>query len=242
MNKIVLLIFLTLLSTTTFAQIKFGPEAGYYMGMQSRKKIITASEKVTENSKPAPGASAGVVADLQLMKNMYLQGGVFYLFENIKYADHVDFTRFGLGSPSQTAYYRIHNFRVPVYLVYKSGFEGTGRFIAGAGPYVSYLFSGSWKADIPVVTYGTDPQKVSGYDYLHKSKDLQFGTDKTDDLKSWDYGAAAFLGYEANVGLYFKANFSYGLGNLSPLNTDVSRVRSWGMGISIGYLFGKDGW
>jgi len=242
MYKVVLLISLTLLSTTTFAQVKFGPEAGFYVGMQSSKSTMTGAGNVTANSKPAPGFSGGFIADLGLMKNMYLQGGIFYFFDNIKYVDHVDFNRYGIGSVKQTTFYRTNSLRVPLYLTYKSGFEGTGRFIAGAGPYVSYLFSGSVSTDVPVLTYGTDPQKVSGYDYRHSNRDLQFGKDRTDDLQNWDYGVNAFIGYESNVGLYFKAGFAYGLGNLSPLNTADSKVRSWGMGISIGYLFGKDSW
>lgn len=242
MNKIVLLIFLTLLGTTTFAQVKFGPEAGFNVAMQNRKTVSSRSGIYTETSQPAPGLNLGFIADVKLLKNLYLQSGAFYYFNNIKYTRSLDFTTYGLGSPQQTEYYRTHEVRVPLYAVYKSGFEGMGRFMAGAGPYAAYTFSGNRILNAPTPTYETGSNKVSGYDVMRTETDMTFGETLENDRRKWDYGVGAFIGYESNVGLYFRGTFSYGLADLSAVRAESSNIRNWGFGISIGYLFGKDDW
>lgn len=242
MNRTVILIFLTLLSTTTFAQVKFGPEAGFNVAMQNRKMVSSRSGSYTETSQPAPGFNLGLIVDLKLFKNLYLQSGAFYYFDNIKYIRSLDFTAYGLGAPKLIEYYRTHQVRVPLYVVYKSGFEGMGRFIAGAGPYATYTFSGKRILSAPTPIYETNSNKVSGYDIMRTQNDMTFGEAIDDDRRKWDYGVGGFMGYESNVGFYFRGTFSYGLADLSAVHAESRNVRNWGFGISIGYLFGEDNW
>lgn len=244
MKKLFLILSVTLLTTTTFAQIRFAPEAGLNMAMQSVKSTVQAVPMTTTAfSRLSPGASVGVMADLRLMKSMYLQTGVFYFFNNIKYSSDIDLSSYELGTPSRVQYDRVHSFRLPVFLMYKSGYEGSGRFIAGAGPYLAYNFSASRSLRVPVVTYDPGDGKVSGYMINNSTADLPIGNEAYKDaLRPLDLGLNACIGYESNVGLYFRGTFSYSLLNQDPANTDQYRVRNWGMGISIGYLLGKDNW
>jgi hypothetical protein len=244
MNKFSVLLSLTLLSTTTFAQIKFAPEAGLNMAMQYTKATNNdVGTIVTESSKLSPGLSTGVMIDWKIMKTMYLQAGVFYYFDNIKYTKSVDFSQYNWGSLNRVQYDRVHSLRLPVYLMYKSGFEGAGRFMAGIGPFAAYSLSGNRIIKQPDLIYDGTTGKVSGYTIRHSSTDLKIG-DKafTDQLRNWDLGLNACIGYESNVGIYFRGTFSYGLLNQEPANMDTYKIRNWGMGFSIGYLIGKDGW
>lgn len=244
MNKLPILLSLTLLSTTAFAQIKFAPEVGLNMAMQSTKTTLPdLSLSTTETSKLSPGMSGGVMADLKLLKNMYLHAGIFYFYNNIKYSKEVDLSPYGLGAPSRVQYDHIHSLRLPLYLMYKSGFEGSGRFMAGIGPYAGYTFSGSRTLKVPFVTYDAATGKVSGYTMHTSSNDLKIGNRAfKDDVRNWDMGLNACVGYEANVGIYFRGSFSYSLMNQDPAKTDNYKVNNWGFGFSIGYLIGKDGW
>ena len=244
MNKLPVLLSLTLLSTTSFAQIKFAPEAGLNMAMQNTKTTNNdVGTVVTENSSLSPGFSAGIMADWKVLKTMYLQAGVFYYFDNIKYSKAIDFSQYGWSNQNRIQYDRVHSLRLPVYLMYKSGFEGAGRFMAGVGPYAAYTISGNRLISQPDLIYDGGTGKVSGYTVRHSSTDLKIG-DKafSDQLRTWDFGFNACIGYESNVGLYFRGSFSYGLLNQEPANMDSYKIRNWGAGFSIGYLIGKDGW
>jgi hypothetical protein len=243
MNKIYLSLVLTLLATTTFAQIKFAPEVGINMGMQTiRTMSQSSSSSFTESSKPFPGFTGGLNLDIKILRNLYVNTGTFYVFDNIKYSHSKDFTQYGLGSASSVVYNRLHYIKVPLYIMYKSGFEGMGRFTAGIGMYAAYAVGGNNVQSIADTIYDMENQKVS-LTYLKSNTEMKFGNDPLiDNLRRWDYGLNACIGYEANVGLYFRGTVNYGLANLDPANASDKRIRNWGFGLSIGYLIGKDNW
>jgi hypothetical protein len=243
MNKIYSSLVLTLLTTTTFAQIKFAPEVGINMGMQTiRTMSQSSSSSFTESSKLSPGFTGGLNLDIKILRNLYINTGTFYVFDNIKYSSNRDFTKYGLGTASSVTYNRLHYIKAPLYIMYKSGFEGMGRFTAGIGMYVAYAVGGNSVQSIPDTIYDMENQKVS-LTYLKSNTEMKFGNDPlTDNLRRWDYGLNACIGYEANVGLYFRGTVNYGLVNLDPANVSDKRIRNWGFGLSIGYLIGKDNW
>src|SRR5687768_704735 len=98
MNKIYSSLVLTLLTTTTFAQIKFAPEVGINMGMQTIRTMSSSSSSFTESSKLSPGFTAGLNLDIKILRNLYVNTGTFYVFDNIKYSQNKDFTKYGLGN------------------------------------------------------------------------------------------------------------------------------------------------
>lgn len=245
MKTISLPVFLTLFSVTAFAQVKvkIAPEAGFNIAMQSqRTKSPTTGTIDIQTSHIAPSASGGVMVDLKILRNFYIQTGPSYFFNNIKYVRDVDLTSVGLDVPQRTQYDRLHTLRLPLYAMYKSGYEGMGRFIAGIGPYVSYAFAGNRVIKMPVTSFDPSTGKTI-YSMETSNTELNFGNEAyKDDYRNWDYGANACIGYEANVGLYFRGSFHYSFTNSDPAGTDNYRVKNWGFGISIGYLIGKDTW
>lgn len=241
MNPKFLLALLTLLPTTTFAQIKFAPEAGLHIGMQTLKTASSTPFTSSETSQLSPGFTGGLMLDIKVLRNLYIQTGAFYMFDNIRYSHQVDLTQLDLGQPKYTQYDRLYSMKAPLYIMYKSGFEGTGRFIAGIGPYASYIFAGNRVVENPVVS--SDAAGNFSYIMKRSNRDIRLGSEPyQDQLRSWDYGVNACIGYQSNIGMYFRGYFQYGLANLDPDNTPGYHIRNWGFGISIGYLIGKDDW
>lgn len=242
MKKICLSVLSLVATTTTFAQIKFAPEFGVNMAMQTNRTLPPVSSmSFTESSRLAPGISAGLNLDIKILRNLYLNTGAFYEFNNVKYVRDVDFTANGLGSAVYERYERVHYVRAPLYIMYKSGYEGMGRFTAGIGGYAAYAVGGNNVVASPVSAYDQDNKKYTLI-YNKSNTEMTFGDDRSNDLRRWDLGLNACIGYESNIGLYFRGMVNYGLANLNPENVSEKRIRNWGFGLSIGYLIGKDNW
>lgn len=224
----------------TFAQVsvRVGAEAGATMTMLRYKNSASESNASPASRITTPGVRAGLLADIALTKRFYLQPGVFYAWTNSRtepdafYDKDVKYQAFNK--------YSIHNLQIPLYALYKSSVEGTGRFIIGAGPYLGYAFSGRLKER----SYTFQPMGSQFVvEPIQQSRSLKIGDDKaTDEFRPLDYGATATIGYESNVGLYFRAHGTYGLANLMPGGDSDHAIRNWGVGLSIGYLFGRDTW
>lgn len=240
MRKSLLITLLMFCATASFAQVKvrLGLEAGSSMSMLRYKNSASESNISPRARLTTPGVKAGFVADIALTKQFYLQPGVLYSWNNSKVEPDV-FTNNGTQYQPFTSY-SIHNVQIPVYALYKSSVEGTGRFIAGAGPYIGYAFSGRIKER----SYTLQPLGTSlVVEAVQATNSLKIGNDKaTDQYKPLDYGLVGTLGYESNVGLYFRGQFNYGLANLMPAGNSDHSMKSWGFGVSIGYFFGPDGW
>jgi len=240
MNRPLLFFLLCLWTTTTSAQIKFAPEFGINTAFQTQQLTIRETTG-TQTSRLQPGALAGLNIDIKVVKSLYLQTGAFYTFDNIKYITETPAVPEGIDLPASSAKLYLHYAKVPLYIMYKSGHEGTGRFLAGAGPYLGYALGGSQAFRTVMPVY--DPAGTySGYTVSRTSTRIQFGDGPSDRLRRWEYGINACIGYESNVGLYFRGNFNYGLNNILPEAYSDATTRNWGFGLSIGFLMGKDNW
>lgn len=212
------------------------------MGMQTIKTVHSSGTSVaSEGSRLSPGFSGGLLADVKILRNLYVQTGALYTFHNIKFSHKVDLSMYDLGTLHYKRYDRVYSLRLPLYAMYKSGFEGTGRFIAGVGPYAEYMLAGNRITEAPYTLYDTLLGKVS-YKVVNSNNDLRFGSQAGDDMRRWDYGVTGCIGYESNVGLYFRGSFSYGLANLSPSSSGDYKLHNWAFGVSLGFLIGRDDW
>lgn len=235
-----------LLSTVVFihsanAQFRLGPEVGVNLGMQNQS-IKAGSSTENRNSTLKVGTIVGLNLDISVLSRCYIQTGLFYVYNNIKFKNEVDFTPFGLGNPKQEINDDIHTFRVPLYIMYKSGFDGFGRFIAGIGPYVGYTFIANRDISTPTLVYNSNGEAVSFYN--DKSNyELELGNDPLkDEMRKWDYGVNACIGFESNVGMFFRGYFNYGLQNLTPGGSADNKLKNWGTGVTVGFNIGKDNW
>ena len=129
MKKIFLLSGIVLLfATATQAQIRVGIQAGANISNQSRNDFKSSKLLSTEAFK---GFHAGVVADIPLTSNLYLQPQLQYTQKGAKYT-----AAFGTD-----AKLTMHYVEVPVNLLYKINVP-FGKVYGGAGPVISYGFAG----------------------------------------------------------------------------------------------------
>lgn len=234
------LLSITGLSSITNAQIRIGPEAGMNFGMQNQENIQGSAS--TRNSTLKIGALAGVNIDIKILRKCYVQTGLLYVYDNIKFKNEAGGIPEVFGNPKEEINDDIHTLRIPLYIMYKSGYDGSGRFMAGVGPYVGYAFIANRNISMPTVIKNDNGEAV-GYYRAKTNYELELGNDPVKDyMKNWDFGLNACIGYESNVGMFFRGNFNYGLQNLLPGSPSGNYLRNWGFGVSIGFNIGKDNW
>ncbi len=225
-----------LMQTTTFAYIRFAPEVGLNLAFLN-EQTKSGGLSHTRVSDLSPGYRVGLLIDIPLGSNVYLQPSVTYNWNNIKFTKELDFTTYGINGAAETERYRLHNIQVPFLITYKSGFENMERFFCGIGPYVSINIGGNYRLRYPVVDSG------GRYSFKKEASEVQIGEKgNNNQFSALDYGLMAQIGYESSVRIYFKGVFSYGLANIAPQGSDFAFKRNWGIGFTLGVLLGRDDW
>jgi hypothetical protein len=162
------------------------------------------------------GAKAGLNFNLPLTPDrLVLQPGLFYSTKGMK-------NEMTNGRKNN---YTLHYVEVPLNLQYMFNDPSEGRFFIGVGPYLGIAVSGKNKSYGGTAGDSTDK--------------LTFGSEATEDLGRFDYGAAVNVGYLLRSGLFFRGMYQHGIGNLWPseIRQDNS-VRNTNITISIGYQLG----
>ena len=161
------------------------------------------------------GAKVGVNVNIPVGDRLIVQPGLFYATKGMKSEDDDVKTNITL-----------HYAEIPVNIIYMFNDANEGRFFVGAGPYLGIAISGK-----NITSGGTSAG----------TEDLKFGSDSTQDLGRFDYGAQAFAGYFLRSGIFFRAAYQHGIGNLVPseypLKEDIS-IRNTSITVSIGYQLG----
>jgi hypothetical protein len=165
----------------------------------------------------------GAFMDMPLNKHIYFQAGLFVsrkgAVRSFSYYTSDSFNE----SIHQTL--SIYYTDVPLSVVYKSGMQGKGRFIAGIGATLSYVIGGKNKLNDyqvykdTVYSSNTDGKIIPGT-----------------DIRGFDIGMSLSAGYELPSGLLFRAYYTLGVSDIG-LGTEVDKNRIWG--ISAGYFLGK---
>lgn len=221
---------LMIMSSAAFAQMKIAPEIGATMYNHTSKASV-AGQSVSSSSDYQPGLRAGAVLDITISDHFSLQPGLFYTLNRTKSETSLDVGGITTNTKATTM---LHAAQLPVYAVYKTGEEGSGRFFVGLGGYVAYNIAGTQKVEISSNKGGT----AVGTSVSEKMK---FGNSAGDHLRPLDYGPSAMLGYELSNGLYVRGHFNYGLSNLQPQGSSDLSVKSMTFGLSFGYFFGGGG-
>ncbi len=230
MKKLLLAGTLISIGGTALAQLKIAPEIGATMYNHTEKSTMLGQSSSTSTDFQ-PGLRAGAVLDLALSDHFSLQPGVFYTLNRTKSESS---STIGSYTNAVKTSLLLHAVQVPVYAVYKTGEEGSGRFFVGLGGYISYTIAGTQKSELSQTAGGMTTNDKS-------SLKMKLGNEKTDQLRPLDYGPSAMLGYELANGLYFRGNFNYGLANMLPQGNSDASTKSMSFGISVGYFFGGAG-
>jgi len=210
----------------SYAQVSFGVKAGYSLAGMSSKNAITDNTSEQAHTKTISAFHAGVIADISLTKNFSLQPGLFYSAKGAKVDQLIG------GGPASTpqrvtSTARLNYLELPVNFLYKRAL-GPGKIFAGFGPYLAYGVGGKIKTNYE--------------HYGHVESEVKFKNKKDIDaniayVKPFDAGANFIAGYELKMGLLFSVNYSLGLTNTSPYESETEKNHY--LGISVGYLLHK---
>lgn len=235
-QTILFVISLLLVVLNASAQIQWGIRAG-----ANFSNVLAKDEKGNKQSTSLlTGFHAGITGDLNIARDFYIQPGLLFSTKGYKYSQAEEgVTAIG----SEMPYY----LEVPVNFLFKPQ-VGTGRLLAGVGPYISYGIGGNWKIE---ATEGSTSLSQKGK--LNFKNDITgafldstsnggaFGIANTQTYgKPLDAGLSALLGYEFSQKFYFQANGQIGLLNIMPTVKGISSgyvQKNRQFGISVGYKF-----
>lgn len=127
-TKISVVIALMLSVSYSQAQTRFGVKGGLNLSSMSLK-----SEGISFDSKLAAGFNLGLISELTLNENLFLQPGLLFTTKGSKYKDF-------------DGRYSTNNIEIPINLLYKLC-TGSTKFFGFAGPYIGYAVSGKYKAE-----------------------------------------------------------------------------------------------
>jgi hypothetical protein len=205
MKKTFLIASMSLFALGAKAQVTFAPEVGLNLFNQTQKLGDT---KLGTDSKI--GFKAGGVVNIPVVAGFYIQPGVFYSTKGFKY--NLDIL--GIKSESTT---NLGYIEVPVNALYRFDLGNAGGFFVSAGPYAAFAVNGKTKTEALGVETKTN---------------VEFGSD-AGEMKRFDYGLNAGIGYETPWGVYVRAQYGLGLANLT--NVDNATAKNNGFQFSLGF-------
>ncbi len=210
---LVYLIGFTFNANLSFAQIKFGPKAGFNIS-----ELPNNTEYIIGNHHIYSGYHAGITADIRLVKELFLQPGVLITNKGSKYVagNNIDGSTTGFSNFQFSGFYT----DIPINLAYKFDLR-TYKILLIAGSQLGYGLTGKWKT-----SDGTTSK-------------VHFGNDPVDDFKPFDYGLDFGAGVEVGR-IQITSLYYMGLKSLSTLNPPLKEQKFKVISISVAYLFGKE--
>ncbi len=197
------------LAGSASAQLKLGVEGGLNINnMMDHYR----TERNKNNTKY--GFHAGVVGEIGLSQHFSVSPGLRYSMKggefDWEYNTSVDGRTMVVEKEDKLTF---HYIELPVNVVYKTGTEGTGRFMIGAGPYLAYLVNAQNKWQTTMM-WNDNGRTLSNTD--KGGQEIGVGDDPGDVVRTLDYGAQAFVGYQLPMGMFFKAGSQIGFANIVP--------------------------
>jgi len=220
MRPLLFFVLFIISTSRTNAQVGFGPELG--AGMSSMHFQPAAGFTAASTSSIFSWRAGGMI-DFGLNKKIYLQSGLF-LSQKGQNRDFSYYTNDSLNEAAQqklTIYY----VDLPVNIVYKTGFQGKGRFFMGIGANPSYIIGGTNKL-----------QSQGSSNGVPFNRNFNLSIVPGNPVAMFDIGLNLTAGYELATGLFFRAYYTTGVTDIG-LGTEVDKNRVWGVGA--GYIFGK---
>jgi hypothetical protein len=177
-------------------------------GINPSKWNVKVGDTKEDDYKSRIGFHFGGVVDFSISDNFSIQPQLLYVNKGSKekHGDHDDKIL-------------VNAIDIPVNFLYKTD-VGKGKFMIGGGPNLGFNLSAKIKAK---------------HDGEMEEEKIEIGSNDG-QLKGFDFGLNAMAGYQFENGLFFSANFTPGIANLS--NTNNTKARSSYFGLSAGIMFG----
>ncbi|MFC3562159.1 porin family protein [Pedobacter jamesrossensis] len=228
MKKLLLCAGVLLLATGAFAQktmsgssARFGLKAGVNLSTYSGTGAADLDYKNNI------GYNVTAFGDFGVGNNFFIQPGVSLQNKGAKLESTGT-----VGGTSVTGTFKqdVMAIEVPINAVVRIPTGDAGAFQISAGPYVGFNISGKNKY---TGTYSSGA--VAGSSFT--DRDIEFGSTKSDDLSSIDFGANFGLAYRLNSGVSIGANYGLGISNLVPKDSrsNDDKLRNRVLGFTIGY-------
>jgi hypothetical protein len=165
------------------------------------------------------GLTIGIIADLNLSNHFILQQGLNFTQKGSK-------INLNSGTDRVNSKETLNYIELPVNLLYSIG-VGKGKFFGGAGPAFSYGIGG--KSESTITTNGQ---------MTTDSHTVKFGNSAgRDDYKPIEIAGNIIAGYELANGLFFSANYNFGVNNIATDNNSSGKIHNRYFGLHIGYKF-----
>lgn len=174
------------------------------------------------------GFHAGLLAEVPFFKSqtMYFRTGMLYTNKGRKFSSSYDTS----SAIRQVSGRHFTNYmEMPVNLVFKTNPGGHSRFVAGFGPYVSFLFSGR---------EATQTRFSNGVVETVENTSLKLPRSQA-NYKNVDLGVNAFIGAEFGQ-FFFNANFSKGLTRFYEPYSATGSFKHQVAGASIGIYLNRE--
>jgi hypothetical protein len=199
-------------STSTGSGVSFGIRAG--VNLQNINGKDGNGDKL--ENKLVPRFQGGVVVDIPLADQFYIQPGVLFSGKGAKEK----------GTDNNVS---ISYIDVPVTFLFKP-MLGTGHMLLGVGPYVGFGIAGN------VEDENENETKIK---FENEVTLIQAATDPY--FRRLDAGANLLVGYEMSSKLSIQLNAQLGMAKINPEITDLNdnkwALRNTGFGLSLGYRF-----
>lgn len=230
MKKFLSILTLFGFSVQAMAQdIKVAPELG-----ATYQNMIQKINGYNYQSNFQAGFRIGGNVDIAYNKNFSIQTGAFINTNSGTESNYERFYALGSGLPTKDVdnrRYSITYVQVPVYALFKTGKEyDDPHFFIGAGPYFAAAIGGRFERDFT--------NTLNGNERTNRTDDgISIGNTLKDQVRPFDLGIQATLGYELPVGLYFRAFYGVGLLNTAPGGGSYNNFRNHGGGVTAGFFF-----
>lgn len=223
LKKILPILFCATTCLPAVAQVGIGVELGVGLsGMKFAPPMIPIPYTSAAVS-PLLSGRLGAFIDVPLNEHISFQAGLYASRKGAvrDFSYHISDSFNEAVHQSLSLIYA----ELPLAVLYKTGKQGEGRFVAGLGGTPSYIIGGTSRITDDIVFGGiadhvTDKQKVK----------------VNTTVKGFDAGLTFTAGYEWPTGMLLRAYYISGISDIG-MATEISKNRMGG--ISIGYIFGE---
>jgi outer membrane protein OmpA-like peptidoglycan-associated protein len=175
------------------------------------------------------GFHIGILAETHLFNSntLYFQTGMSYINKGRKFSTTFDSTTSGITKVTGSQF--VNYMEVPMNIVFKKDLGKKTKFIMGAGPYVSFLFSGRESKSVYYDNGSVDATENTSLKVPRSSG----------KYKNVDFGVNALAGVEFGQ-LFLTANYSRGLSQFYTANTNTGTFKNQVIGATLGVFLARD--
>jgi len=224
MKKIcTLLATFLLVASISRAQLRVGLIAGGHQSKVIEDNDLPNWDEIKNFYSGRTGVHFGVIADIRLGKksNFYFQPGIVYHNKGRKFSAVYDTTTSDVFQVNANEF--VNYLDMPLNLVYKFRLGGNVKFVIGAGPYVSFFYTGKLKTE--TVSKTLDYEAVENNDPPVGEGEGQYSV--------MDYGVNGLAGFELGK-VMLTANYSQGLKDFYKSDLYKGSFRHQVLGVTLG--------